>query len=443
MIPERGPQKERARRVRNAANSAETRRTARPPLTAFRFILVFGVVSALMDMVYEGARSVTGPFLGVLGASALLISVVTGAGEAVALVLRLVFGRLADRPRLRWALAISGYALTALSVPLLGITNALWVACVLVLAERLGKAIRSPAKDTMLAEAGTTVGRGKAFALHEALDQIGAFIGPLLIGASLSLSGSYGPGFLLLAVPGVAAMLVLFWLRRRVPDASVYEPAGVPTAPPHEPGPGTGEAFDFGAMPATAGSAMPRQFWLYAAFSSLTMFGYVTFGLLSFHLVAKGLLVPALVPVVYAAAMAVDAVTALVSGWLYDRIGLKVLLALPFLAAAIPWLGFSNDTALAVTGVLLWGAAMGVQESTMRAAVAELAPAGRRGSAYGLFTACYGVAWLAGSVLIGVLYEQSIFALAVVLTIIQIAALAIFLAVRPHMADPCRLGATG
>lgn len=403
-----------------------------PPLTAFRFILVFGIVSALMDMVYEGARSVTGPFLGALGASALLISVITGAGEAVALVLRLVFGRLADRPRLRWALAITGYALTAVSVPLLGITSALWIACLLVLAERLGKAVRSPAKDTMLAEAGTRLGRGKAFAFHEALDQVGAFLGPLVIGVSLSLSGSYGPGFMLLSVPGAAAMLLLFWLRKRVPNPSGYEPV------PHDQPVRDRDSGSAARGPVTRTppitSRMPRQFWMYAAFSSLTMFGYATFGLLSFHLVATGLLQPPLVPVLYAVAMAVDAVAALASGWLYDRIGLKVLLALPVLAAAVPWLGFSNNTTLAVAGVLLWGAAMGVQESTMRAAVAELAPTGRRGSAYGIFTACYGIAWLAGSALIGLLYEQSIFALAITLTMIQAAALAIFIAVRPHKA---------
>jgi hypothetical protein len=249
------------------------RSVAGPPLTAFRFILVFGIISALMDMVYEGARSVTGPFLGALGASALLISVITGAGEAVALVLRLVFGRLADRPRLRWTLAITGYGLTALSVPLLGMTSALWIACLLVLAERLGKAVRSPAKDTMLAEAGTALGRGKAFAFHEALDQVGAFLGPLLIGVALSLSGSYGPGFLILAVPGAAAMLLLFWLRKRIPDPSVYE-----VSLPHVK-PGMASGSD-GPAPATLASPtagrMPRQFWTYAAFSSLTMFGYAT-----------------------------------------------------------------------------------------------------------------------------------------------------------------------
>jgi MFS family permease len=398
-------------------------------MTAIRFILVFGVVSALMDMVYEGARSVTGPYLGALGASALLVSVVTGAGEAVALVLRLVFGRLADRPALRWTLALSGYALTALSVPLLGITDALWIACLLVLAERLGKAVRSPAKDTMLAEAGSAMGQGKAFALHEALDQVGALVGPLLVGAALALSGSYGPGFLLLAVPGIAAMLILFRLRRRVPDPGVYEPSAAPPAPP-SPAP----ASPVPAQDTIAGkpAPMPRQYWLYAAFSSLTMFGYATFGLLSFHLVATGLLPPSLVPVLYAAAMGVDAVAALVSGWLFDRVGLKVLLALPVLAAAVPWLGFSNSTALAVAGVLLWGAAMGVQESTMRAGVAGLAPVARRGSAYGMFTACYGLAWLAGSFVIGLLYEISVPALAVTVTVVQAAALAVFAVVRPH-----------
>jgi predicted MFS family arabinose efflux permease len=279
------------------------------------------------------------------------------------------------------------------------------------------------------------LGQGKAFALHEALDQVGALLGPLLVGAALALTGSYGPGFLLLAIPGLAAMLLLFWLKKKVPDPAAYET--VPALPPAEPATPQADAVP-GAHPAPAGRAapLPRQYWLYAAFSSLTMFGYATFGLLSFHLVEAGLLSPPLVPVLYAVAMGVDAVAALASGWLYDRVGLKVLVVLPVLAAAVPWLGFSNNTVLAVAGVLVWGAAMGVQESTMRAGVAGLAPAARRGSAYGMFTACYGLAWLAGSFLIGLLYEQSIPALAVTITVVQAVALVIFVVVRPHAGRP-------
>ncbi len=387
----------------------------RPPLTAMRFVVGFGAVSALADIVYEGARSVYGPFLASLGATALVVSVITGGGEAVALVARLLFGRLADTRSRRWALAITGYALTVIAVPFLGLTTALWMACALILIERLGKAVRSPAKDAMLAQAGNVTGRGWAFAVHEAMDQVGAFIGPLLIAASLALTAAYGPGFLLLAVPGVAAMAVLLYLRRRVPDPAEYEPideiqpAGVASREP-----------------------LPRAFWVYAAFTALTMAGFATFGLLSFHLVETSGIAVAWVPVVYAVAMGVDALAALLSGRWYDRIGIRGLIAIPILAATIPWLGFSSSTALVIAGMVAWGVVMGIQESTMRAAVADLVPDSRRGSAYGIFTAVYGLAWLGGSVVIGVTYERSLVLCAVVVTVVQALALAVFLLARPH-----------
>ena len=388
-------------------------------LPPFRFVLVFGVVSALGDIVYEGARSVYGPFLASLGASALFVSVITGGGEAVALVFRLLFGRLADRADRRWALAIWGYGLTMIAVPLLGFTHALWLAAVLMLAERFGKAVRSPAKDSMLAQAGTAIGRGWAFAIHEALDQAGAFIGPLIVAGAIALTGVYGPGFLVLAVPGLGVMAVLVLLRRRVPDAGVYEPE--PVSPP---APSDRSA---GVSAVTGRSPLPRRVWLYAAFTSLTMAGYTTFGLLAFHLATTGLAAAAAIPVIYAFAMAADAIAALAAGRLYDRIGLRGLIVLPVLAALVPWLGFGSSTALAVLGSLIWGAAMGIQESSMRAAVADLVSAERRGSAYGTFTACYGLAWLGGSALIGVLYEVSTTLTAIVVTAIQVAALILFL----------------
>lgn len=335
-----------------------------PAVPALRFVLVFGVISALGDIVYEGGRSVYGPFLASLGGSALLVSLITGGGEAVALVFRLLFGRLADRADRRWALALWGYGLTMVAVPLLGFTTGVGIAATLMLAERFGKAVRSPAKDSMLAQAGTEMGRGWAFAIHEALDQVGAFIGPLIVAGAIALTGAFAPAFLILAVPGVGVMAVLVGLRGRVPDPGLYE---------REPaGPGASSATSGGTSP-VGRPRLPRRYWLYAAFTSLTMIGYTTFGLLAFHLAATGLVGPAAIPVIYAAAMGTDAIAALAAGGVYDRIGLRGLVILPVLAAVVPWLGFGSSAPLAVVGSLVWGAAMGIQESSMRAAVADLA----------------------------------------------------------------------
>src|SRR4051794_6924922 len=160
-------------------------------ISPLRFVVGFGVVSALADVVYEGARSVIGPYLGSLGASALTVGVITGAGEAAALVLRLFTGRLSDRTGRPWPQTIVGYALTAVCVPLVALTGNLLAAGLLYNGERVGKAVRTPARDTMLAHASAEMGRGYAFGLHEALDQIGAMTGPLLIAGVLALGGDY------------------------------------------------------------------------------------------------------------------------------------------------------------------------------------------------------------------------------------------------------------
>jgi hypothetical protein len=190
-----------------------------------RFVLTFGLISGLGDFVYEGARSITGPFLATFGASAALVGFVTGAGEAVALVFRFWSGGLSDRTGRHWAISIAGYALTMVSVPLMAVTWTLWPAAVLVISERFGKAVRTPARDTMLAQASVDIGRGRAFAIHEALDQSGAFVGPLVVAAAIAISGGYRWGFGILVVPGAAALAVIFALRRAVPRPAAYEHA--------------------------------------------------------------------------------------------------------------------------------------------------------------------------------------------------------------------------
>jgi len=391
----------------------------RAVLTAWRFILTFGVVSLLMDFVYEGARSVSGPLLASLGASGLVVGLVTGAGEAAALGLRLVSGPLADRTQRFWAWTIAGYVLTAVSVPVLGLAGALWVAAVLVIAERVGKAVRSPAKDTLLSHATATTGRGKGFAVHEAMDQIGALVGPLTVAGVLALTDDdYAPALGVLAIPGVAAIVLLFWLRAKVPNPVQYEPEAV-----------VEESRD--EQPRNTHAPLPRAFWSYAAFTATTMIGFATFGVLSFHLVQRDLVPTAAVPLLYAAAMGADAVAALATGWLYDRVGPKVLSVLPVLSAAVVLLAFSATVWVAVLGALLWGAAVGVQESTLRATVADLVPAGRRATAYGVYAGVLGAAALVGGALTGALYDWSVPALVVTVLVVQAGALVMLGTAQP------------
>lgn len=359
-------------------------------ISPVRFIVGFGVVSGLADVVYEGARSVIGPFLGSLGASAAVVGLVTGLGEASALVLRLFTGRLSDRTGRPWPQTVLGYALTAVCVPLIGLTSGLVPAALLYNGERVGKAVRTPARDTMLAHASARMGRGYAFGLHEALDQTGAVAGPLLLAAALALGAGYRVAFALLAAPGLAALVVLLRLRRAAPHPVDFEP----TATVAE------------AKRLRLDSHLSRRFWMYAAFSVATMLGFSTWAVLAFHATQQHLVSDATAPVLYAVAMAAAAGAAVGFGRLYDRMGLRGLVALPPLAAAVPFLSFGSSVWVVVVGAVVWGAAMGAHESTMRAAVADLVPAHRRGAGFGTFTALYGLAWLAGSVLIGALYER-------------------------------------
>ena len=343
---------------------------------------MFGLVSGLGDFVYEGARSIIGPYLATFGASAALVGLITGVGEAVALVFRLFTGRLSDRTGRHWAISITGYAITMISVPLLAVAGPLWLACVFIVGERFGKAVRTPARDTMLAEASVDLGRGRTFAVHEALDQTGALIGPLVVAAILAAHHSYTTGFAILAIPGALAMLTLGYLRRQVPRPSAYDP-GVRAVQ---------------AKP-IAVRGFSRVYWQYAVFTALTLAGFATFGLLGYHLQHRHVVSAAQIPVMYAAAMGLAALAALASGAVYDRFGLRGLVVLPVLGAVIPFWSFSTSVPLVWAGVALWGAVMGVHESTMRAAVADLVPRERRGVGYGTFTAIYGLAWLAGAAL--------------------------------------------
>jgi MFS family permease len=393
-------------------------------LSPWRMVVGLGLVSLLVDMVSDGAMSVGGAFLGQLGADATLVGLVTGAASAIALALRLATGPWADRTGAYWGFTLVGYALSVVSVPLLAVSPrlggaSLAVASVLVLAERTGKAVRAPAKTVLLADPAAAVGKGKGFGVHKLLDQLGAFAGPLLVAAIAAATGSLTPAFVALVVPGVLAMGLLFWLRARVPDPSVYRPEeAAPATPP-------GEA----AAPVAASPAGTRAtFLLFACFAALTTFGLLSSGIVSYHVSEAGLVPLAVVPLVFALGMLVAAVVAPLTGWVYDRRGPAVLFVVPVVTAFVPALVLGRTLPAVLVGVALWGAATGVQDSTVKALVADLVPAAQRGSAYGSFSVFQGVAAFAGAAVAGALYEQ-VPVLSALVVVLQVAAFALLAAV--------------
>lgn len=405
----------------------------RAPLSAWRLVVGLGLVSLTIDIVSDGSISVGGALLGQLGASAVFVGLITGGAGAIALVLRLVTGPWVDRTGKYWDFTMAGYAVTAVSVPLLALTPvlgaaALAVAAVLVLVERTGKAVRAPAKTVLLADAAGAVGRGKGFGVHKFLDQVGAFSGPLIVSAVVALTGVLWPAFLVLIVPAVIAMVILVILRGRVPDTSIYAPAAERRRPPVVAQTARGPVRLLAGLgsiePATRGT-----FLLFASFAALTTFGLISFGLISFHLNRTGLAPLAAIPLVYAVGMAAAAVAAVVVGWAYDRSASAVLFVVPVLTAFVPPLALGGGVVLVIVGVALWGAATGLQDSTVKALVADLIPSAQRGAAYGWFAVFQGVASFAGAVIAGALYGN-LPLLSVLVIAAQVAAVVVLVVVR-------------
>lgn len=373
---------------------------------AYRLVILFGIVALLGDVVYEGGRSVAGPFLFTFGASAFVVAFIAGFGEFVGYAIRIATGYLADRSSRYWTFVITGYMMIG-AIPLLVLAGSWEIAALLLITERIGKAVRSPARDAVLSHATSAIGRGWGFGLHEALDQIGAIAGPLLFVGALASGGNYQGGFALLALPFVLLIIALVFAWRSMPDPKGFEPAA-------------GKA----AKVAKTGGKR-RRLDLYAIFTAMTMAGFIVFPVLAYHYKALGILSDVEIPIFYAIAMGVDAVVALGVGRAYDKYGMRVLFLVPAVGILIPLVAFSPLYAAALMGAVLWGASMGMQETVLRAAVADLTPPGGRGFAFGIFNTIYGGAWFAGSVIIGALYMAGIPYAAVFIILVQSAALAV------------------
>lgn len=388
-------------------NTADKKKAAslRP---AMLFIVFLGFVSLFADMTYEGARSITGQFLGTLGASAAVVGFVAGFGELAGYAIRFLSGLLTDRTQRYWTITITGYLINLAAVPLLALAGRWEIAACLMIAERIGKGIRNPVRDAMLSHAASEVGVGWGFGLHQAMDSTGAMIGPLIVAAVLYFKGSYQTGFAVLAIPAVMAIGVLISAMLLYPRPSELEVS----------------------TPQLGTRGFPSVFWVYLAGMALVGAGYADFPLIGYHFEKTRVVSMHWAPVFYSVAMGVDAITALVLGRLFDRAGIRIIIVAVLLSSFFAPLAFLGGFALSLLGMALWGLGMGAHASVMRAAIATMAPRDRRATAYGIFNTGYGIFWFLGSFLMGVLYDISIPYLVVFSMACQFASAPLFFAVK-------------
>ncbi|MBD2445707.1 MFS transporter [Nostoc sp. FACHB-152] len=375
---------------------------------ALKFVILLGFVSLCADATYEGARSITGAYLQVLGASGTVVGLVAGFGELIGYGLRLVIGYLSDQTRKYWGITTLGFILNTAVVPLLAFAGRWEVAAGLMMAERTGKAVRTPPRDALLSHGVSQIGRGFGFGLHEAMDQTGAVMGPLAVAAMVYFQGEYRNGFTILIVPAVLGLIVLLVLQFLYPNPSDLEIE-------HE---------------INEEDGIPRAFWIYLGAVAIIAAGYADFPLIAFHFQKGNIASGQTIPLFYAFAMGVDAVAALIFGYLFDRAGISILMVAAFVSSFFAPLVFFGDTQLALLGIAFWGIGMGAQESILKAAIAGLVPKNKRATAYGIFSTGYGFAWFLGSTLMGVLYDRSLTLLVVFSTATQLLAIPFFVWVQ-------------
>ena len=376
------------------------------------FIMLFGIVSMFSDMTKESAESIRGAFLSLMGASAATIGLVSGLGELAGYSLRIVSGRLADRTRRYWPIVIAGYCLELITIPALALVgeNGWVAACILLVVQKAGKAIKKPAKDTVVSFAASQEGAGKAFGLQELLDQFGAVLGPLLLYVIMlfKTEGStferYSFCFLALAVPAVITLTLLIVTRCNFPNPELFEP----------------DAKEYVPLRAD------RRFVLYIIGICLFAFGFLDYSLVAMHVsrTASEIISAEALPLLYSAAMLVDAVAALLFGYLYDRWGMKVLVVSAIVSAPFSFLIFLGNSALTlIAGVVMWGIGMGAQESILKAAVTDMTPKSSRATGFGVFSLAFGIAWFLGSWTLGALYDVNLTLMAAVSAACQLLAI--------------------
>jgi MFS family permease len=378
---------------------------------AVTVIILFGIISLLGDAVYEGARSANSQYFNLLNVSATQVGIVFGIGEFIGYALRLIAGIFSDKTRRYWLFMFLGYGML-IAVPLMGFTMNWNILIVLILMERIGKAIRNPSKDTIVsAVAQNQVGVGFAFGLQEALDQIGALVGPLIFTLVFLVAGEneisqYQLGYKTLFIPFILLMGFLIFSYNKIKKENLIKEVHV---------------NDF------IEEQLQPTFWIYTAFTFFATLGFLNFSIIGYHLKDTGIFSDGNITLLYGIAMGIDALTALLFGKIYDNLksktgiktsGLLTLLAIPFLSVILPIFALTDSKVLVIIGMVVFGIIMGVHETIMRSAIADITPFNKRGTGYGVFNAAYGLALLGGSSIMGFLYDKGMTGAIIIIAIV-------------------------
>jgi MFS family permease len=365
-----------------------------------------GVVNLFADVTYEGGASINGQFLGSLGANAAAISIIAGVGEFLGYSLRSVSGYIADKTGKYWPITFVGYAINLLAVPAMALVGSWQAAGALVLAERVGRAIRKPTVEAMLSYSTGKHGRGWVYGVNTAMDETGATLGPLLIALVLFLRADFRTGYSLLLISSLLALASLAVARVLFPVPSRLEAGGPPTA---------------------RAKGFTRSYWLYMVAGACFAAGLMSFEFVAFHLSSTGTVTEHWVPIFLALATAGAVAASLILGRLYDRAGIAVVIIAVVLTSVFSPLVFFGSFWLALAGLLLWGIGYATQDTLLKVLIASVLPEGRRNLAFGLFYLGYGGGWLAGSVTTGLLYERSRVALVVFAVSVQLASIPFYI----------------
>ena len=388
--------------------------TAKTFSGALAFITLMGIVSLFSDMTHEGARSILGEYLNLTGASAATIGFVSGIGELCGYSLRLLSGFIADKTKKYWTLIIVGYAMQVLAIPALALVpeNVWFFACGLVIMERIGKAVKKPAKNTLVSFAASEIGTGRGFAYQEFLDQLGAFLGPVilfviaLIKGTGSLFSTYRICFAVLGIPAFITIALVVFSKLKYPDPEAFEKTVEEN-----------EEFIF-----------RKSFVFYMIAICLFAFGFADFTLITLHAAKTAAFPASELSLLYAAAMAVDAFAALFFGWLFDKIGIKALVISTLCSTSFSAFVFMTGNPWMIgIGIIMWGVGMGAQESIMKAAVSRIIPKSMRSTGFGIFETGFGIAWFFGSWMLGALYDINPLWMVVISVAAQLAAIVFYI----------------